>query len=275
MDRDTWLSIRKTGIGSSDAAAIAGLSPFSSALATYYKKIGEIPEEPESERMYWGTKLEPVIADAFAERTGFRVRRRNAILQHPAYTFALANLDRETRDSDGPAVLEIKNTSEWMADLWDGDTVPEQYAIQVHHQLLVAGYTHGYLCGLIGGNRLVWHRIERDEEILQSLIEIEADFWLNHVVPRIPPAADGSDASAEALKSVFGNRDPGKQTALPHDAAKIRDAYKAALKEEQEAEKRKKAAANQLRQMLQDAEVGMVGDQVVATVSKAGRLMVK
>ncbi len=59
-----------------------------------------------------GIELEPVLAQVYAKRTGYKVRRVNAVLQHPEQPFMLANLDREVvGHPDGPGILEIKTAS--------------------------------------------------------------------------------------------------------------------------------------------------------------------
>ena len=45
-------------------------------------------------------------------------------------------------------------------------------------------------------------KIERDEDIIQYLINMERDFWLNHVEKDEPPMFDGSEASA-LLKQLY------------------------------------------------------------------------
>src|SRR5690606_24085021 len=111
MDREEWLQARRRGIGGSDAAVIAGVDPFRSPIRLWMEKRGEIQEEPAGEAAEWGLLLEPVIAAEFERRTGKRVRRRNAILQHPEHEWMLANIDREIVGED--AILEIKTTSAW------------------------------------------------------------------------------------------------------------------------------------------------------------------
>src|SRR5690606_20076292 len=86
MSRDEWLQARRRGIGGSDAAVIAGLDPFKSPVRLWMEKRGEIEEEPAGEAAEWGLLLEPVIAREFERRTGKRVRRRQAILQHPEHS---------------------------------------------------------------------------------------------------------------------------------------------------------------------------------------------
>jgi len=94
MLRDEWLAIRAQGIGSSDAAAAIGLSSYKCSLSLWLEKTGR--QQPEDlsnkEAVVWGTVLEPVLAKMYAERTGRKVRRVNAVLQHPEYPFMLANL---------------------------------------------------------------------------------------------------------------------------------------------------------------------------------------
>ncbi len=36
MSREDWLRMRKTGIGGSDAGAICGLNPYTSAMSVFY-----------------------------------------------------------------------------------------------------------------------------------------------------------------------------------------------------------------------------------------------
>jgi putative phage-type endonuclease len=68
ISRDEWLTVRKGGIGSSDAAAAVGLNPYQSQLELWLIKTGRDTDLPkpdpndESSPMYWGTLLEPIVA---------------------------------------------------------------------------------------------------------------------------------------------------------------------------------------------------------------------
>ena len=57
-------------------------------------------------------------------------------------------------------------------------------------------------CVLIGGNKFVYKKIERDEDIIQYLVNMEQDFWLNHVEKDVPPMFDGSEASTATQANV-------------------------------------------------------------------------
>ena len=152
MDRRDWLQVRTRGIGGSDIAAIAGVSPWATPLSVYLDKIGEAPEQEETEAMRWGTILEPIIAKEYARRhPDYQVRRVNAILQHPHIPFFLANVDREIRKAGAqPGILEIKTTSAWMSGYWREDA-PDWVTCQLQWYLGVTGYTWGAVAVLIGG----------------------------------------------------------------------------------------------------------------------------
>lgn len=203
LSREEWLQIRSTGIGSSDAAAAIGLSSYKCSLSLWLEKTGRQPPEDLSnkEAVVWGTVLEPVLAKMYAERTGRKVRRVNAVLQHPEYPFMLANLDREVITESGSGVLEIKTAGFYSAQLWD-DGVPVAYQCQVLHQLAVTGHAWADVAVLIAGQEFRIYRIERDDDKIADLIQREAQFW-SWVANDQQPDPDGSYDAQQALLSLF------------------------------------------------------------------------
>jgi len=202
MTREEWLEARRKGIGGSDAAAVCGLNPYKSPLEVYLEKIGEIDPPEDNEAMYWGRKLEDIVAQEFSERTGLKVRRVNSILQHKEVPFMLANLDRVIVGNDeGPGVLECKTSSAFKLKDWE--EVPLMYQLQVYHYLAVTGYKYAYLAVLIGGRIFKTFRLDRDEEIIANLIKIESDFWHNHVLAGVMPEPDGNKTSTELLSKLY------------------------------------------------------------------------
>ncbi len=203
LSREEWLQIRSTGIGSSDAAAAIGLSSYKCSLSLWLEKTGRQPPEDLSnkEAVVWGTVLEPVLAKMYAERTGRKVRRVNAVLQHPEYPFMLANLDREVITESGSGVLEIKTAGFYSAQQWD-DGVPVAYQCQVLHQLAVTGHVWADVAVLIAGQEFRIYRIERDDDKIADLIQREAQFW-SWVTNDQQPDPDGSYDAQQALLSLF------------------------------------------------------------------------
>ena len=260
MTREQWLEERRKGIGGSDAAAIAGLSRYRSPIQVYMEKLGLIEPPEENEAMYWGKKLEDIVAEEFSIRTGLKVRRRNAILQHPEHPFMLANVDRLiVGKSEG---LECKTTSAYREDEWKDDEIPWEYAIQCHHYMAVTGYSAWWIAVLIGGNKFVYKRIERDEEIIRNLIKIESDFWNNHVLKQIPPDPDGSDASTEILKQLYPESN-GETIELPPDVESLIEQYEQAREEEKAAAERKREAENKIKAIMGEYEKGYWKDRKI------------
>ena len=220
LNRDQWLQVRKGGIGSSDAAAAVGLNPYKSQLELWMEKTGQDEQLPkvdpqdESSPLYWGTLLEPIVAAHYTRRTGNKVRRVNAVLQHPTEPWMLANLDREVIGTPEVQILECKTAGINGARLWK-DGVPEYVQLQVMHQLAVTGSRAADVAVLIGGQDLQVHRIERDEALIANLMALERQFW-GHVQRCEPPPADGSDSADVALRALYP-RDSGQTLDLSQD----------------------------------------------------------
>ena len=220
--RDEWLEVRKHGVGSSDAAAAVGLNPYQSQLELWMVKTGrdttmpKINPEDDTSPMYWGTLLEPIVAAHYTKKSGNRVRKINAVLQHPDAdkSWMLANIDREVIGASNVQILECKTAGEFGARLWR-DGVPEYVQLQVQHQLAVTGKSAADVCVLICGQEVRIIRIERDDALIDRLIELERQFWY-YVEADIPPPADGSDSADLALRYLYP-KDNGHVADFTHD----------------------------------------------------------
>jgi len=209
LPREDWLAVRKRGIGSSDAAAAVGLNPYKSQLELWLEKTGrdaslpKLDPQDEESPAYWGNILEPVVATHYTKRSGHRVRRINAVLQHPdpKLPWMLANIDREVIGADDVQILECKTAGINGARLWK-EGVPEYVQLQVMHQLAVTGKQAADVAVLLGGQHLEIHRIERDESMIARLVELERLFW-DYVVSDTPPPVDGTASAEAALRCLY------------------------------------------------------------------------
>lgn len=221
LQREEWLTVRRGGIGSSDAAAAVGLNPYCSALELWLDKTGRgTPKKPDPEDdsspTYWGSLLEPIVAAHYTRRTGLKVRRVKAVLQHPQCPWMLANIDREVMSSSEVQILECKTAGIHGSRLWESG-VPEYVQIQVMHQLAVTGKQAADVAVLLGGQELRVHRIQRDEAVIAHLIALEKQFWW-HVENDVAPSADGSASADQALRLLFPN-DSGTTVDWSEDVA--------------------------------------------------------
>ena len=208
-DPAAWLELRRSGIGGSDVAAICGLNPWRGPLSVWLSKMGQAPEIEQNEAMEIGEFMEDAIANLFAKRTGYKIKVSGVVLRHPEYPFMLANIDRWVEDETGQTgVLEVKNVGERMAKHWADDAVPDYYQVQVQHYLAVTDAPYAWIAPLIGGNRLAPVRIERNDAVIDWLIEIEGQFW-KLVETNTAPPIDESDDAEKVLKYLYPSAEAG------------------------------------------------------------------
>jgi putative phage-type endonuclease len=267
LQRGDWLELRSIGIGGSDAAAAAGLSPWKSPLALYLEKSGEIePEDFSTERMVWGQRLEAAICDGFSEDVGVPVFAAPVMLRSRAHPFMQANVDRFAGAPDNvTGVVEAKNSSH--KDIWE-EGVPVHYELQVQHYLAVTGLPVFWLAVLLFGNQLRWWRIERDDLVIADLLAIESDFW-QRVVDHRPPAADGQSSTTDALKRLRAHE--GAKVQLPEEARTLLRELTFAKQSAKTAAEREQELENELKALLGPAEIGLLGDKEAATWKQAHR----
>ncbi|MFY9781534.1 MAG: YqaJ viral recombinase family protein [Candidatus Baltobacteraceae bacterium] len=161
---EQFLAERLSGIGASDAGIIMGVG-----LRTPYdlwrEKTGRRPSADLQgiPRVYWGTKLEDLVAAEFAQRhPTWNVRRRRYAVRskRPEWQFALAHLDRTVRDDTALVPLEIKTSQDF--DEWESG-IPHYYVGQVQHQLAVTGAPYAYVAALLSGYDYRERIVPRDD----------------------------------------------------------------------------------------------------------------
>lgn len=193
---DRGLGLREAGLGNLDAAAALGQDPFKSQVRLWMEKTGR-QDLLHSERLdhdssaYWSRLLEPIVAAHYTLRTGRRVRRINATLQHPEHPWMSATVVREVVASSEVQLLECLSVGMQMAPLW-ALGVPEYIRLRVLHQLAVTGAQAADVVVLLGGQALQVYRIERHEFEIARLIRQERAFW-RHVERDQAPSPSGGD----------------------------------------------------------------------------------
>jgi len=260
LTREKWLQHRKKGIGGSDAPAIVGLDKYRSPFDVYANKLGIKPEQPDNEAMRQGRDLEDYVAQRFMEATGKKVRRRNAMLQHPEYPFMTANIDRWVVGEN--AGLECKTTSVLNRAKFSQGEFPPNYYVQCVHYMAVTGAERWYLAVLVLNKAFHVFTIERDESEIEALIAAEKEFWEEHVLKQIPPMPDGSEATSELIKQLFPEAKDREETALYGYEDKIQQFLE--LDEKVKTlTKDRDAIKQELQLNLGDAEIGVANGYIV------------
>ena len=164
LSREEWLQLRKHGIGGSDAGAVCGLNPYSSAMKVFQDKTGESVEEKESEAIRIGHDLEDYVAQRFMEATGLKVRKSNYMYRSTEYPFMVADVDRLIVGED--AGLECKTASAYNASKWADGNIPLHYIIQCYHYMAVTGKRVWYIAAVILGQEFTYRKLEWDDDLI-------------------------------------------------------------------------------------------------------------
>ncbi|CAG9265713.1 Phage-related protein predicted endonuclease-like protein [Burkholderia diffusa] len=264
MDNKSWLAERRRGIGGSDASAALGQSRYKTRFQLYQEKAGLLEPasiDPEAaERIAFGKAMEAVIADQYAHRYGVKLRRHLRIAHHRRYPWMLASFDR-TIDGRREG-LECKNvdTMVYRSNEWgdpEGDLIPVEYLLQCHHYLAVSGYDVWHLAACVGGNRLVVYHVEKDDEMIDMLIDGERRFWM-HVETREPPPLDYQHPTAIPLLKRIYTGTNGESIKLPAEAEAM---HYARLDFEEQAKLMQSgadAARARLLHLMGDASIGLL-----------------
>ncbi len=222
LSQAEWLEVRRQGIGSSDCAAACGLNPYMSMLELWMIKTGRVQQNLDDEQqghapLYWGKQLEPLVAEYYSLHTQHKVRRVNAVLQHPDPDkhFMLANLDYAVVGSPEVQILECKTAGEHGAKLWR-DGVPLYVLCQVQHQLAVTGKQAAHVCVLLCGHETKIFKVTRNEAVITHIIQAERQFW-ECVEQDIPPSVDASASAAKALQLLYPEHVPLMTADLSED----------------------------------------------------------
>ena len=201
IDNTGWLRLRKSGIGGSDAGAICGVNPYSSAMKVFKDKTSEEIEEQDNEAIRIGHDLEDYVAQRFMEATGLKVRKSNFMYRSKEHPFMIADVDRLVVGED--AGLECKTASAYNADKWADGDIPLHYVMQCYHYMAVTGKRVWYIAAVILGREFTYRKLEWDDALIERLISIEDNFWNNHVVKGIIPPPDGSKVCDEVIQQYF------------------------------------------------------------------------
>jgi putative phage-type endonuclease len=256
---DRWLEMRQTGIGGSDAAAALGLNRYCSAYRLWCEKRGLIEGFGGNERTLWGKLLEDVVATEAARRLDGDATKPTVMYRSRTWPWMLANPDRFLITPSGePAVLEVKATDWRLGEEWDEEEgeAPLHYVLQVMHYLAVTGLHRGVLVCLVGGNDLRMVDVQRDEELVASLVEGERAFW-ETVSSGTAPQIDGASSTTEALKARYCHPED-LTTDLPAEVAALAQLRPSLIKERDDLNARIDAIENQVREAIGDATAAYV-----------------
>lgn len=170
-------------LGASDAGVVEGVSRFKTAQELYDERRGwrtaaDLSLNPNVAR---GVASEPLLRNLFrVEHPDYEVADgTNVVFYSKRWPWASASLDSILRYGGMLGVHEIKSVT-WSSK-WRGEFLPDDYFLQVVHQLMVTGWGFATLQARVIGNSLTTERLYSysREQVLeqgQALMEDELKF---------------------------------------------------------------------------------------------------
>lgn len=139
--------------------------------------------------------------------------------------------------------------------------VPIHTQIQVNHYMAVTGATHCYVAVLVGNEGLYIHKIDRDEEIIEEIMNLEAEFWEQCVLGDNIPLPDGSSDYGEVLQQYY--KDSKDEELILFEQETILDRYDEINIISKEIENEKKKIEQHLKSQMKEYEIAYIGDRKV------------
>lgn len=279
-DRDAWLTARRSGIGSSDLAAILGISRYGNALRVWHDKTGGLPlESDDSEPALWGRALEDTVAREWARRNR-SVVRRVGLVANTDRPWQMCTLDRRVlecplAENRERCAVEIKCRAAFKAGMWRTGC-PDDVLAQTLWQADVCGYDHMHVAVLIGGNdyRQFVVRVADHGPLIADLRAAGQRAW-EQIVTRRPPVMPES-ADPDVLLDLYEQLHPtrsGEPVAIDRDgdAQDSLSDYLDAVNDEREAKARKNKAKAGLIGALGSADTALLGGHTAYTYDEASR----
>lgn len=261
-----WFAARREGITGTDLPKILGDSRYGNALSVWLDKRGELEDDDAMEAAHWGNILEDPVAQEWARRHGTSVSKVGVIAKVDE-RWIRASLDRLVEgcpDGDGRCGLEVKTRSAYKARDYRGEEVPDDVLAQTTWGLIATGLNHMHVAVLLGGQKLLSFRVDRDPVLEGYLIEAAEKVWqavLEGNPPEVHPDADG--VLLAQLNEIYTKRLGERE--LPAKAAEYLEDYRGGNELERQGKQIKTRAKSALVQMLDDGEVGLLDGDVVFT----------
>lgn len=254
------IEARRDAIGASEAAAVLGLSKYSSPFRVWLEKMGY----GESFTGNWASRrgqiMEAVLLEWYQERTGFQLQYPDTIY-HPNAPHVLAHLDALALTPNGPRVVEAKDVSIRTARHWGEpgtEAIDPDYIPQVLIQMAVTGCPAAHIVVSKGGAEPELYCVMARPALQERMVRRLELWWDTHIVRRVPPEMDGSKRTKHWLSQLYKEPASGLLQAN-QQLAELVEQRQQVVRELEGVLERKGRIENELRNVIANAE-GIEGE---------------
>lgn len=197
-NRDKWLELRGSGIGSSEVSTILGYNPFETPYQLWRRKMGIDPPVEENYAMKRGHFLEDAVARFYADATGREIIKRSAVdwlIYNNEKPYLRVSPDRTFWIPDRPKSDRNKGIVECKTTLLEIDKqqLPMHWFSQLIYQLGVAEMEFGSIAWLSGRMEFDYVDLEFDADFYKFMVEEVDKFYTDNILCKQEPIAYNVD----------------------------------------------------------------------------------
>jgi putative phage-type endonuclease len=220
-----WLAARRAGVTATDIVTILGLSSHDSVYSLFWRKLGQVPDEPDRDRWALGRHMEPyIVAKWRAEHPEF-TEAESALFRSDDRPWQLATPDRYAWSHAAPesAPLECKSWADADRKSWEAGPPPAVRA-QLLWQMDTLDVARGYWAVVfLPSGRFAHGVLEHDADCYWPVVrpdsalspscpvckdvelmrETGEEFYRRLRLELPPPDPDSSAATLAALRARF------------------------------------------------------------------------
>jgi len=255
-------------IGGSDIGAILGISKYRTPLEVWMEKTGKETKVQDSLPLRFGSFAEEFVASEYSKATGVALLHDESIYIHHKYPYMSAHIDRFVL-GDGEKlpptkILECKTANPFAQADWGeagSDQVPMSYLAQCVWYMAITAIEKTDLAVLFGNSDFRIYQIERDLELEKLILEKAREFWQNHVLADIAPAAQTSNDYQMLFKKEALGKSVEANSATVELIERLHVLNRSIEVQEEQVSQIKKAIMDQ----MQDAQILRYQDHTLAT----------
>lgn len=275
LNNQDFALLRAKSLGGSDIGAILGLSKYKSAVDVWMEKTGKEIKHADSLPLRFGQYAEEFVAQEYALATGTSLIKHDTAIIHHTYSYMHGHIDRyvqdqasslfdENGDLVASRILECKTANPFAQSEWGetgSDQVPLAYLVQCVWYMMLTGINRTDLAVLFGNADFRIYEIYRDMELEQMVLQKSIEFWNNHVLRDIPPAA----TSETDYKQLFNQSSPNKSIEALAETCQLIKKLQQLNAEIEQHESEVSQIKQSIMAQMQDAEVLTYQGQTIAT----------
>lgn len=251
-----WLAARTGGITGTDIGALLGANPWRSPLDVWLSKQPDHVPDEVGEPARWGTRLEPVVRDHYAEcHPDALVEEVPGLLAHPDESLLRGSLDGLAHTRDASVVLEVKTSRQ----RWDDDYLPDHYLMQALWYCGLTGLDACHVAVLTAGQSYSERIIAADRVWFDAAADRALDWWAAHVTAGVMPDPDPVRDAPKLARLWTPDPDAGAEID-PGLIHRLRDTRAAAAAARTDYE----IAVAAVQAKMREATVATVAGEVVA-----------